>query len=139
MYKFRTMIDGAEALRQQLQTHNEAYHFQNAPRSAHYPAGQVFCARPALRRTAAVVERVQRRTACAATAAVGGIRPDYRAKRRCLSMKPGITGIWQCHGRSLTQYEHLIGMDLEYVDHWSLWLDITLLIKLPVVLRCIAM
>ena len=53
-------------------------------------------------------------------------------------MKPGITGLWQCHGRSRCQYEHLISFDLEYVDNWSLLLDMKLLVKtVPVVIRCI--
>ena len=57
---------------------------------------------------------------------------------RRIKMKPGITGIWQCNGRSTSQYEHLIAMDLKYVDNWSLLLDFKLLIKtIPVVIRCI--
>jgi exopolysaccharide biosynthesis polyprenyl glycosylphosphotransferase len=56
--------------------------------------------------------------------------------RRRLSMKPGITCIWQAGGRnSITSFEDWVRMDLEYIDHWSLWLDAKLLLKtIPAVL-----
>ena len=56
--------------------------------------------------------------------------------RRRLSMKPGITCIWQAGGRNqITSFEDWVRMDLEYIDNWSLWLDIKLLLKtVPAVL-----
>ncbi|MDA0768546.1 MAG: sugar transferase [Verrucomicrobia bacterium] len=56
--------------------------------------------------------------------------------RRRLSMKPGITCIWQAGGRNkITSFEDWVAMDLEYIDNWSLWLDLKLLLKtVPAVL-----
>ena len=56
--------------------------------------------------------------------------------RRRLSMKPGITCIWQAGGRnSITSFEDWVRMDLEYIDNWSLMLDFKLLLKtVPAVL-----
>lgn len=50
--------------------------------------------------------------------------------RRRISIKPGITGLWQISGRStITSFSEVVKLDLEYIDHWSLGLDIKILIK----------
>ena len=51
-------------------------------------------------------------------------------------VRPGITGVWQTHGRNLLTYEERVGMDGYYVRNWSVWLDIWLLSRtvLPVIL-----
>src|ERR1022692_217544 len=50
------------------------------------------------------------------------------AHRRRLSVKPGITCLWQIKGRSnVSDFKEWVRLDLEYIDHWSLWLDITIL------------
>lgn len=56
--------------------------------------------------------------------------------RRKLSVKPGITCIWQVSGRnSITSFEEWVALDLEYIDNWSLWLDFKILVMtLPAVL-----
>jgi exopolysaccharide biosynthesis polyprenyl glycosylphosphotransferase len=55
--------------------------------------------------------------------------------RRRLSMKPGITGLWQVSGRSLVDFEEWMKLDLRYVDEWSLRLDAWILLKtIPAVL-----
>ncbi len=56
--------------------------------------------------------------------------------RRRLSVKPGVTCIWQVKGRNtITEWEDWVKLDLEYIDNWSLWLDIKLLIQtVPAVL-----
>jgi exopolysaccharide biosynthesis polyprenyl glycosylphosphotransferase len=56
--------------------------------------------------------------------------------RRRLSMKPGLTCLWQIRGRNnVTSFEEWVRMDLEYIDHWSLSLDILILLRtIPVVL-----
>jgi lipopolysaccharide/colanic/teichoic acid biosynthesis glycosyltransferase len=57
-----------------------------------------------------------------------------RWQRRRLSMKPGITCIWQVSGRSTIGFERWMNLDLEYIDKWSLGLDIKILLKtIPVV------
>jgi exopolysaccharide biosynthesis polyprenyl glycosylphosphotransferase len=43
---------------------------------------------------------------------------------KLLSVKPGLTGFWQVMGRQLTTYQERIQMDMFYVDHWSIWLDL---------------
>jgi len=56
-------------------------------------------------------------------------------QRRRLSMKPGITGLWQVSGRNQIDFENWMKLDLEYIDKWSLWLDLKILLKtIPVVL-----
>jgi exopolysaccharide biosynthesis polyprenyl glycosylphosphotransferase len=51
-------------------------------------------------------------------------------QRRRLSMKPGITGLWQVSGRNeLTFFDEWVGLDLEYIDKWSLALDIKILLR----------
>jgi len=46
-----------------------------------------------------------------------------------LSVKPGITGYWQVMGRQMTTYEERIHMDMFYIDHWSIWLDLFIIAK----------
>ena len=47
--------------------------------------------------------------------------------RRRLSMKPGITGLWQVRGRRDPEFDRWVAADLEYIDRWSLWLDLKIL------------
>ena len=49
--------------------------------------------------------------------------------RRILEMKPGITGLWQVDGRSVTSFDDMVRFDLRYIRHWSLMLDLKILIK----------
>ncbi len=50
--------------------------------------------------------------------------------KRRLSMKPSITGMWQAYGRkTVTDFEDIVKMDLEYIDNWSIGLDIKILFK----------
>lgn len=52
-----------------------------------------------------------------------------------LTVKPGITGLWQVRGRSNVDYEERVRMDMFYIRNWSAWLDIQLLIQtIPAVL-----
>ena len=54
----------------------------------------------------------------------------------CFGVPPGITGLWQVSGRSNTNYNYRIALDLWYVRNWNLWLDIVILLKtLKVVLN----
>jgi lipopolysaccharide/colanic/teichoic acid biosynthesis glycosyltransferase len=56
--------------------------------------------------------------------------------RRRLSMKPGITGLWQVEGRHLAEFDRWVQMDLDYIDRWSPWLDIEILLRtIPAVIR----
>jgi lipopolysaccharide/colanic/teichoic acid biosynthesis glycosyltransferase len=57
-------------------------------------------------------------------------RIQESSHRRRLSMKPGITCVWQVSGRSeITSFEEWVKLDLDYIDGWSLWLDLKILLK----------
>jgi exopolysaccharide biosynthesis polyprenyl glycosylphosphotransferase len=49
--------------------------------------------------------------------------------RRRLSMKPGITGLWQVRSRREPDFDRWVAADLEYIDRWSLWLDVQILFR----------
>jgi len=62
-------------------------------------------------------------------------RYDWSDRRR-LSIKPGITCLWQVSGRNELSFEEWMMLDRKYIDNWSVWLDLKiLLLTLPVVLR----
>ena len=63
-------------------------------------------------------------------------RFDDLAHRRRLSVKPGLTCLWQVSGRNeVSDFKEWVRLDLEYIDHWSLWLDFKILWwTIPVVL-----
>jgi len=61
------------------------------------------------------------------------IQYEVRHKKR-LSLRPGLTGIWQVSGRSnINNFEEVVKMDLEYIDNWSFGLDLKLLVKTVIV------
>jgi lipopolysaccharide/colanic/teichoic acid biosynthesis glycosyltransferase len=59
------------------------------------------------------------------------------AQRRRLSVKPGLTCLWQINGRNeVRDFETWVKLDLDYIDNWSIWLDLWILVgTLPVVLQ----
>jgi exopolysaccharide biosynthesis polyprenyl glycosylphosphotransferase len=60
---------------------------------------------------------------------------DLRHRKR-LDMKPGITGLWQVSGRNRLTFEEMVQIDLFYIENWSLWLDLKIiLLTLPAILR----
>ena len=55
--------------------------------------------------------------------------------KRRLSVRPGLTGLWQVTGRSRVTFDAMVRLDLYYIDHWSMWMDFRLVAKtLPVLL-----
>jgi lipopolysaccharide/colanic/teichoic acid biosynthesis glycosyltransferase len=56
---------------------------------------------------------------------------DIWHRRRLLSCKPGITGLWQVMGRSRTTFDDMVRLDLKYISEWSLWLDLKILLMTP--------
>ena len=57
-------------------------------------------------------------------------------KEKFLSVKPGLTGLWQVSGRSKLPYEKRVELDMYYIDHRSLWLDLKILLKtIPAVIK----
>jgi lipopolysaccharide/colanic/teichoic acid biosynthesis glycosyltransferase len=56
---------------------------------------------------------------------------DIWHRRRLLEAKPGITGLWQVHGRSRTTFDEMVRLDLQYSRTWSLLLDLKILLQTP--------
>ena len=56
---------------------------------------------------------------------------DIWHRRRLLEAKPGITGLWQVHGRSRTTFDEMVRLDLQYSKTWSLLLDLKILLQTP--------
>lgn len=54
---------------------------------------------------------------------------DLWHKRRYLTVKPGITGLWQIYGRSSTTFNEMVRYDLAYVKNWSVWLDLQIIFR----------
>ena len=60
---------------------------------------------------------------------------DLRHRKR-LDMKPGLTGLWQVSGRSRLPFEEMVRIDIFYIENWSVWLDLKIiLLTLPAILR----
>ena len=56
--------------------------------------------------------------------------------QRRLHIRPGLTGLWQVSGRNRLQFDQMVQLDIAYIEQWSLWLDLRILLKtIPVVLR----
>ena len=63
------------------------------------------------------------------------VRSYHRWQRRRLSMKPGLTCLWQVNGRNNIDFDHWMKMDLQYIDEWSPSLDLKILLRtIPAVL-----
>jgi len=138
MYKFRSMVDNAEMLRVELETFNEmtgpVFKMKRDPRVT--PFGRF------LRKTS-IDELPQLWNVLKGEMSLVGPRPPIPTEvakydtwhRRRLSMKPGLTCLWQISGRNGIGFDQWMKLDLEYIDHWSLWLDLKILARtIPVVL-----
>lgn len=138
MYKFRTMVRDAEQRRAEVAALNEvdgpAFKSRLDPRIT--PVGHV------LRRTS-LDELPQLLNVLLGRMSLVGPRPLMVGEqqrisgpqRRRLSMKPGMTGLWQVSGRSNLSFDEWMKLDLQYVDNWSLGLDLKLLLRtMPAVL-----
>ena len=138
MLKFRTMVKDADAQKADLVALNEvdgpAFKATHDPRITRLGAF--------LRRTS-LDELPQLFHVLGGSMSLVGPRPlpeqeqqrIHGSQRRRLSMKPGITGLWQTSGRSDVEFADWMRMDQEYVDRWSLGLDLRLLLlTIPAVL-----
>ena len=56
---------------------------------------------------------------------------DIWHRRRLIEVKPGISGLWQVEGRSERAFNDMVRLDLKYINDWSLWLDLKILLKTP--------
>ena len=133
IYKLRSMYQDAEARKKELMDHNKMqglmFKMDDDPRIT--KVGRF------IRRTS-IDELPQFWNVLRGQMSLVGTRPptldeyeryESHHKRR-LSMKPGITGVWQVSGRSNIQdFEEVVRLDVWYIDNWSLRLDIKLLFK----------
>ena len=140
MYKFRSMVTNAEQARAELESMNEmsgpVFKVKNDPRVT--PLGQI------LRKTS-LDELPQLWNVLRGEMSLVGPRPlplyetanfGDLSQRRRMSVRPGLTCLWQVRGRnSITDFKDWVRLDLEYIDRWTLWLDIEILLRtIPVVL-----
>ncbi len=138
MLKFRTMLVGSDRLQDKLELRNEA-------------SGALFKIRddPRVTRVGAVLRALsldevpQALNVLRGEMSLVGPRPlplrDYDRlaawHRKRYLVLPGITGLWQISGRSELTFDDLVRLDFYYLENWSIWLDITILLKtIPAVL-----
>jgi lipopolysaccharide/colanic/teichoic acid biosynthesis glycosyltransferase len=140
IYKFRTMVENAERLQEELLSMNEmtgpVFKITKDPRIT--PLGRI------LRKTS-IDELPQLVNVLKGDMSLVGPRAmslrDYQRfdqdwQRRRFSVKPGITCLWQIRGRNSVPFQKWMELDMQYIDEWSLWLDLTILVRtVPAVLR----
>jgi exopolysaccharide biosynthesis polyprenyl glycosylphosphotransferase len=137
--KFRTMVEGAEDRLGELLAHNEirghAFKITDDPRITRVGRW--------LRRTS-LDELPQLWNVLAGAMSLVGPRPPLPREvagydiwhRRRLSMKPGITGLWQVRARREEDFDRWVETDLEYIDGWSFWSDLRIIAQtIPAMLR----
>jgi lipopolysaccharide/colanic/teichoic acid biosynthesis glycosyltransferase len=139
LYKFRSMVKNAEDLMQtftpeQMEEFEENYKLESDPRVTRI--GKFL-------RESSLDELPQLLNILQGDLSFVGPRPLVETEiekygmysEHFLSVKPGLTGNWQVNGRNNTTYRERIALELYYVDHASLWLDVKILLKtVPVVL-----
>jgi len=138
IFKFRTMRMGAEGELEELRDRNEAdgplFKIKVDPRVTR--VGRV------LRQTS-LDELPQLINVLRGEMSLVGPRPPIPEEvaqylpwhRRRLSVPPGMTGLWQVSGRSELTFDEMVLLDLYYIEHWSPWLDVSILLRtVPTVL-----
>jgi exopolysaccharide biosynthesis polyprenyl glycosylphosphotransferase len=138
LYKFRTMVEGAEERRRDLLHLNEmngpVFKLRSDPRVTRLGR---------LLRRFSLDELPQLWNVLRGDMSLVGPRPPIpeevaqykRWQRRRLAMKPGLTCLWQISGRNDLDFDRWMQLDLEYIDSWSPLLDLKILLKtVPVVL-----
>jgi lipopolysaccharide/colanic/teichoic acid biosynthesis glycosyltransferase len=140
IYKFRTMVANAEQLQDQLLSMNEmtgpVFKIKKDPRVT--PLGRML-------RNTSIDELPQLFNVLKGDMSLVGPRAlplrDYQLfdkdwQCRRFSVKPGITCLWQINGRNSIPFEKWMELDMQYIDTWSLWLDLKILARtVPAVLR----
>jgi exopolysaccharide biosynthesis polyprenyl glycosylphosphotransferase len=138
MLKFRTMHAGAAAIQPELEARNEAdgplFKIREDPRVTRVGA---------ILRRFSIDELPQVLNVLRGEMSLVGPRPlpvrDYVRlepwHRKRYLVLPGMTGLWQISGRSALSFDDLVRLDFYYLENWSIWLDITVLLKtIPAVL-----
>ena len=132
MLKFRTMVDGADAMKDSLRHRNEAKEglFKIAADPRVTRVGKIL-------RRSALDELPQLFNVVKGEMSLVGPRPlvveeDNRVEgwhRRRLELMPGMTGPWQVLGRSRVPLKEMVAIDYLYVANWSLWTDVKILLR----------
>ncbi len=139
IYKFRSMYIDAEERKKELMSQNELkggvmFKMKEDPRVT--KVGKLI-------RKLSIDELPQFFNVIQGTMSLVGTRPPtldevekYQRKQwRRISIKPGITGMWQVSGRSNIQdFDEIVELDTEYIDNWTLWMDVKIIFKTIVVL-----
>ena len=139
LYKFRSMCIDAEEQKDRLREHNEVngglmFKIKNDPRIT--KVGRII-------RKTSIDELPQFINVLRGEMSLVGTRPptlDEVSKyenyqRRRISIKPGITGMWQVNGRSsILDFDEVVKLDTTYIDEWSIWLDIKIILKTVLVI-----
>ena len=134
IYKFRSMYIDAEERKKELMAQNEIqggvmFKMKNDPRVT--KVGRVI-------RKLSIDELPQFLNVVQGTMSLVGTRPPtidevqkYKTNQwRRISIKPGLTGLWQVSGRSnVLDFEEIVQMDVEYIDSWSIFEDIKIILK----------
>jgi exopolysaccharide biosynthesis polyprenyl glycosylphosphotransferase len=130
-YKFRSMYQDAEERKKELMKYNEmkGYMFKMKDDPRITKVGKFL-------RNTSLDELPQFWNVLKGDMSLVGTRPPtvdevehYETyHRRRISIKPGLTGMWQVSGRSdIDDFEEVVKLDVEYIDNWSIWLDIKIL------------
>ncbi len=130
-YKFRTMVVNADKLKAELMAQNEmqgpVFKMKQDPRVT--PVGRAL-------RKFSLDELPQLWSVLKGDMSLVGPRPPLQSEyaqfteyqKQKLSVKPGITCLWQISGRNeIRDLDDWVKLDLEYIEHWSLWLDVKIL------------
>ncbi len=133
IHKLRSMYTDAEARKKELMARNEMnglmFKIEDDPRVT--KVGKFI-------RKTSIDELPQFFDVLVGNMSLVGTRPptvdEYKQyeshHKRRLSMKPGMTGLWQISGRSdIEDFEDVVKLDVQYIDNWSLWMDIKILFK----------
>jgi lipopolysaccharide/colanic/teichoic acid biosynthesis glycosyltransferase len=134
LFKLRTMVPDAERRRAEVEHLNESaaplFKARNDPRITRL--GRFL-------RSASLDELPQLINVVRGEMSLVGPRPrlpqeladvmDRPEIIRRLMVKPGLAGLWQVRGRSKNNFEQALTLDLYYIDHWSFWFDLKLIVK----------
>ena len=133
IYKYRSMVAGAERQQRELEDRNElqgaVFKMKDDPRVTRIGR---------LLRRYSLDEWPQFVNVLRGDMSLVGTRPPTPDEveryegwhHRRISIKPGLTGLWQVSGRNrITGFDEIVRLDLKYIDSWSLWLDLRILLR----------